>query len=66
MSAEIEKLEKELRYNEGFLKAVEKKLNNQRFVENAPEQVVLKERQKQADALAKIEAAKEQLKNLEK
>ncbi|HLS30320.1 MAG TPA: class I tRNA ligase family protein, partial [Flavobacteriaceae bacterium] len=61
---ELEKLEKELTYNQGFLKAVEKKLNNSRFVDNAPEQVVALERQKQADALAKIEAIKEQLNNL--
>ena len=64
VEAEIEKLEKELAYNEGFLKSVEKKLSNQRFVDNAPEQVVVKEKQKQADALAKIEAIKEQLQNL--
>jgi len=64
VDAEREKLQKELSYNQGFLKSVEKKLNNTRFVENAPEQVVAKERRKQADALAKIEAVKEQLKNL--
>lgn len=64
VEAEIEKLKKELAYNEGFLKSVEKKLNNQRFVDNAPEKVVEKERQKQADAVAKIEAVKEQLENL--
>ncbi len=62
--AEKEKLEKELQYNQGFLKSVEKKLNNSRFVENAPEKVVLLEKQKQADALAKIDALTEQLKTL--
>lgn len=62
--AEIEKLKKELTYNEGFLKSVNKKLENKRFVENAPEAVVAKEKQKQTDALAKIDAIKEQLKNL--
>lgn len=64
VAAELEKLEKELIYNQGFLKSVEKKLNNARFVENAPEKVVALERQKQADALAKIEAIQEQLKKL--
>jgi len=61
---EIEKLKKELEYNQGFLKSVERKLNNSRFVDNAPEQVVALERKKQSDALAKIEAIKEQLSNL--
>ncbi len=61
---ETKKLEKELEYNQGFLKAVEKKLNNKRFVDNAPEKVVALEKQKQADALAKIEAIQEQLNNL--
>lgn len=61
---EIEKLNKELEYNQGFLKSVERKLNNSRFVDNAPEQVVALERKKQSDALAKIEAIKEQLSNL--
>lgn len=51
---EIEKLEEELRYTEGFLKSVEKKLGNERFVANAPEAVVEGERKKQADAQAKI------------
>jgi len=64
VEAEIEKLEKELSYNQGFLKSVDKKLSNARFVDNAPEAVVAKERQKQADAKAKIEAITEQLKNL--
>lgn len=64
VEVEIEKLEKELSYNRGFLKSVDKKLNNARFVDNAPEAVVAKEQQKQADAKAKIEAITEQLKNL--
>src|SRR5699024_2811883 len=64
VEAEIDKLEKELSYNQGFLKSVDKKLSNARFVDNAPEAVVAKERQKQADAKAKIEAITEQLKNL--
>jgi valyl-tRNA synthetase len=64
IEAEKEKLEKELKYYEGFLISVEKKLNNKRFVDNAPEQVVNKEKQKQADALAKLETLRESLKKL--
>lgn len=64
VKAEKEKLQSELEYNRGFLKSVEKKLNNSRFVGNAPEKVVAKERQKEHDAKAKIEAIEEQLQNL--
>jgi valyl-tRNA synthetase len=64
VEAEIEKLKKDLDYYTGFLVSVEKKLSNKRFVDNAPEQVVNKEKQKQADALAKIESIKESLENL--
>lgn len=65
VAAEIEKLKEELSYNEGFLKSVEKKLSNERFVNNAPEKVVAIEKQKQADAIAKIEAIKTSLANLQ-
>ena len=51
---EIAKLEEELNYTQGFLKSVEKKLSNERFVSNAPEAVVASERKKQADAEGKI------------
>ncbi|MBZ9728892.1 valine--tRNA ligase [Salegentibacter sp. JZCK2] len=64
VEAEIEKLEEELKYNEGFLKSVEKKLSNERFVNNAPDKVVAIEKAKQADAEAKIEAIKASLKSL--
>ncbi|GGW82032.1 valine--tRNA ligase [Salegentibacter mishustinae] len=64
VEAEIEKLEEELKYNEGFLKSVEKKLSNERFVNNAPEKVVAIEKAKKADAEAKIEAIKASLKSL--
>lgn len=62
--AERQKLSEELEYTRGFLKSVEKKLSNERFVQNAPEQVVEKERQKQADAEAKIKALEENLASL--
>ena len=64
-AAEREKLLKERAHQEGFLKTVEKKLGNDRFVQNAPEQVVALERKKQADAQAKITAIDEQLRGLE-
>lgn len=59
--AEIAKLKEELKYNEGFLISVGKKLSNKRFVDNAPEQVVAMERQKLADAENKIAVIKEML-----
>lgn len=58
-AAECEKLQKELEYYEGFLKGVQKKLGNERFVNNAPEAVVAKERQKLADGEAKIKSIRE-------
>jgi len=61
---EIAKIQEELNYTEGFLKSVQKKLNNERFVNNAPEQVVNIERNKEADALAKIETLKASLASL--
>jgi len=58
---EKEKLQKELEYTKGFLNSVTKKLNNERFVSGAPEQVVAAEKNKQADAESKIKALEEQL-----
>lgn len=51
---ELKKLKNELEYQTGFLKSVQAKLSNERFVSNAPDQVVAIERKKEADALAKI------------
>ena len=61
MEEEVKKLTDELNYTEGFLKSVQRKLSNQRFVAGAPEQVVASERKKEADALAKIETLKASL-----
>ena len=58
---EKEKLIKELEYTKGFLKAVQKKLSNERFVNNAPDAVVNSEKQKQADAEAKIKTLEESI-----
>ena len=62
---EIEKLSEELKYTEGFLRSVQGKLRNERFVQGAPEEVVNIEKQKEADALAKIETLKASLASLQ-
>ena len=62
--AELKKLQEELRYTEGFLASVEKKLGNEKFVNGAPEKVVAVERQKKADAESKIAALKAQIASL--
>jgi valyl-tRNA synthetase len=63
---EIAKLEEELKYTNGFLRSVVAKLSNERFVNNAPEVVVEKERQKQSDAEARKSVIEEQLMELKK
>jgi len=62
---EITKIKEELKYTEGFLKSVQGKLKNERFVSSAPQQVVAIEKQKEADALAKIETLKASLTSLQ-
>jgi len=57
-----EELEKELEYQKGFLASVEKKLSNERFVQNAKPEVVEFERKKKADAEEKIKVIEESLK----
>ncbi len=64
IDAEIKKLTEELNYTEGFLKSVQKKLANERFVSGAPAQVVASEKKKEADALAKMETLKTSLESL--
>jgi len=61
---ECEKLQKELEYHQGFLISVEKKLSNERFVNNAPAAVVDKERQKMADSQARIKSLTETIEKL--
>ena len=56
-----QQMQQELEYQKGFLLSVEKKLGNERFVQNAKDEVVNAERKKQADALAKIKALEESL-----
>ncbi|AWW31951.1 valine--tRNA ligase [Echinicola strongylocentroti] len=64
VEAEKENIQKELEYTKGFLNSVSKKLSNERFVNNAPAQVVENEKKKQADAEAKIKALEESLAKL--
>ena len=64
VAQEILKLKEELKYTQGFLKSVQGKLKNQKFVSGAPQQVVDNERKKEADAIAKIETIETSIKSL--
>ena len=66
VEAEVAKQEAELKHLEGFLVGIRKKLANERFVANAPAQVVELERKKLADTESKIEAIKVTLATLKK
>ncbi len=66
VEAEIAKMEAQLKHLEGFKAGVEKKLANERFVQNAPEAVVAMERKKLADSEEKIAALKESISALKK
>ena len=63
---ELDKLQKELEYMQGFLRTVEKKLSNEKFVAHAPEAVVNGERKKKADAESKIATLQESIAALKK
>jgi valyl-tRNA synthetase len=64
VAGELEKIQEELKYARGFLRSVQKKLSNERFVSGAPEKVVVLEKQKEADALAKIATLEASLESL--
>ena len=64
IAAERKKLEEELEYAKGFLNSVNKKLENEKFVSGAPEQVIANERKKAADASQKITLLEEKLASL--
>lgn len=64
LEAERQRLSKELEYNMGFLKSVQVKLSNEKFVANAKPELIANEKKKQADAEAKIKAIEEQLSSL--
>ncbi|MGH2645660.1 MAG: class I tRNA ligase family protein, partial [Chitinophagaceae bacterium] len=59
-----DKLLQDLQHQKGFLDSVEKKLSNERFVQNANPELVENERKKQTDAKARIQAIEESLKSL--
>jgi len=61
LDKEREKIEKEIQRLEGFLKGIEKKLSNSKFVDNAPQDVVERERKKQSDTLSTLEKLKNNL-----
>jgi|TARA_R110000737_G_scaffold258784_1_gene267378 valyl-tRNA synthetase len=61
VEAEKAKMQEELNYTKGFLKSVQGKLKNEKFVSGAPEQVVAIEKKKEADALQKIAILEEKL-----
>ncbi|MBP5418543.1 MAG: valine--tRNA ligase [Bacteroidales bacterium] len=64
VEAEKQKIEAELKHLQGFLAGIQKKLSNEKFVANAPAQVVEMERKKQSDAESKIAALTEALSKL--
>jgi valyl-tRNA synthetase len=64
-AAEIAKLTEELKYTQGFLRSVQGKLSNEKFVGGAPEKVLENERKKETDALAKIATIEQSLKSLQ-
>ncbi|RZK46523.1 MAG: valine--tRNA ligase, partial [Pedobacter sp.] len=65
LDAEKERLTKELEYLKGFLKSVDAKLSNERFVQNAKPEIIANERNKKADAESKIAIITESLADLE-
>ncbi len=64
IEAEIAKLSEELTYTKGFLKSVQVKLSNEKFVANAKPEIIENERKKEADALAKIETIEQSIAGL--
>jgi len=64
LGAEKERLTKELEYLQGFLKSVDAKLSNERFVQNAKPEIIANERNKKADAESKMTIIKESLAGL--
>ena len=66
VEAELAKLNDDLKYMQGFLRTVMGKLSNERFVNNAPAQVVELERKKKADAESKIKSIEERIAALSK
>ena len=66
IESELKKLNEDLNYNKGFLINVMKKLENERFVNNAPAAVLDLERKKKSDAESKIKSIEESIRSLKK
>jgi valyl-tRNA synthetase len=64
VESEIKKMQKELDYNKGFLKSVESKLNNERFMNNAPKKIITNEQNKMTDAKSKIRILENKISSL--
>jgi valyl-tRNA synthetase len=64
LEGEKEKLKADLKYTNSFLESVRKKLTNEKFMAGAPDQVVIGERKKEADALNKIAVLEEKIAEL--
>ena len=64
VDSERDRIEKEIDYQNGFLRSVEAKLSNERFVQNAKEEVVENVRRKKEDALSKLKILKAALESL--
>jgi valyl-tRNA synthetase len=66
VGAELEKIREEIEYHKGFLSSVMKKLDNERFVQNAPAAVLDLERKKKSDAESKINSLEERIMELKR
>ena len=66
IESERAKVQDDLNYNRGFLATVMKKLENERFVKNAPANVLELERKKKSDAESKINSLEERMKELKR
>jgi valyl-tRNA synthetase len=66
VTGELLKNKEELEYTKGFLESILKKLENERFVQNAPAKVLELERKKKADTEAKIKSLEERIRELGK
>ena len=60
--SDLKKIEEDLKYNKGFLKSIQSKLNNKKFMDNAPEIVIENEKKKEEDTKAKIKMLEIKLK----
>jgi valyl-tRNA synthetase len=66
VKGELKKIREELDYYKGFLTSVMKKLDNERFIKNAPESVLVLERKKRSDTEIKIKSLEERLRELKR